>query len=234
MAKLANKRKNQPRKDETRQRHGMLVGIRRDGNAGPHWWWQCDCGATVLLDARNVRSGNTSSCGCLRAAKSAERMTKHGLCGKSLAYEAWERIRKRCAAKSGTGYRDYASKGIRMCDEWLRDPAAFVEHVGEPRSPDMTIDRIDNARGYEPGNVRWATVIEQANNKTNNRIVEYKGQKMTLSQMIRARAADEGIKESIIRSWVERALYHGVGPLSSEICQVVDGKAWFRGEVVAQ
>jgi len=91
-----------------------------------------------------------------------------------------------------------------MCPEWMNDPVAFVEYIGEPPTPEHTVDRIDNARGYEPGNVRWATLIEQANNKTNNRIVTYRGESMTLSQMIRARAADEGVPESTMRRRVER------------------------------
>lgn len=114
---------------------------------------------------------------------------------------------KRCRARSGSEFRDYASKGITVCPEWRRDAAAFVAFMGEPPTPEHTLDRIDNARGYEPGNVRWASPIEQANNKTNNRWVDYRGERMTLSEMIRRRAADEGVPESVVRSRVERQLY---------------------------
>lgn len=204
-------RNSSPRIDLTGQRFGRLIA-NEYGRVGQRngWWWLCDCGTRVFADARNVKSGNTSSCGCLRNELSAQRKTKHGLCNSgSIAYRRWERIRHRVTAKTGANYRDYAAKGISMCQEWLDDPAAFVAHIGEPPSPDYTVDRIDNAKGYEPGNVRWATKLDQANNKTNNRIVEYRGQRMTLSQMIRARATDEGLPESTVRRRVERQLYGG-------------------------
>lgn len=207
MAKLAYKRINKPRIDETGKRHGRLVGIRRI--EGREWLWKCDCGTEKVINATLVRIGNTASCGCLRSEKSAERKTKHGLTKTgSIAYQRWESIRSRVTAKTGAKFRDYASRGVTMCAEWLNDPAAFVAHIGEPPSPEWTVDRIDNSRGYEPGNVRWATKLEQANNKTNNRFVEYHGERITLSEMIRRRAADEGVTESVMRSRVERELYY--------------------------
>lgn len=206
MAENIYKRSGNPRIDETGQRHGRLVGVRRA--QGRKWLWRCDCGTEKEIDAMNVRSGNTASCGCLRSEKSAERKTKHGLTKTdSIAYRRWECVRSRVTAKTGSKFRDYASRGVTMCDEWMNDAAAFVAYIGEPPSDKWTVDRIDNSKGYEPGNVRWATPIQQANNKTNNRIVEYHGERMTLSEMIRRMAFDECVPEKTMRRRVERKLY---------------------------
>ena len=199
-------RNSQPHIDLRGQRFFGLVAIRYAGNG--KWLWKCDCGKHATAIASNVKRGNSKSCGCVRNQKASECWTKHGLSKTdSIAYRRWEGIRARVTAKSGANFRDYASKGITMCAEWLADAAAFVEYIGEPPTPEHTVDRIDNSKGYDPGNVRWATPLEQANNKTNNRIVEYRGEEMTLSEMIRRRAADEGLSEGVMRSRVERQLY---------------------------
>lgn len=214
MAKLANKRINKPRKDETGIRYNMLVGVRRDGNAGGRWIWRCDCGNEKSMLATNVRRGNSTSCGCVKSAKSKARLTKHGLYYNSAAYHAWMQIKKRCNAKTGASWRDYGSKQISIWEGWRDNPQGFVDYIGEPPQPNMTIDRIDNSRGYEPGNIRWATPLEQANNKTNNRVITYNGDRFTLSQLIRLKAEHEGIPEMRMRSRVERYLYQEKRPVS--------------------
>ncbi len=67
-------------------------------------------------------------------------------------------------------YPNYGARGIIMCDEWLNDRESFYEHIGERPTPNHSIDRIDNNGNYEPGNLRWATQSEQANNKRLPRI----------------------------------------------------------------
>ena len=228
MGELLNKRINAPRKDEAGNRYGMLVGVCRDGNSGKNWIWRCDCGNEKSINATNVRRGNTTSCGCVRSHSSKTRMTRHGLYHSSKAYHAWALIKKRCNAKTGASYRDYASKGIKICEQWENDPEAFVAYIGEPPMPEMTIDRIDNSRGYEPGNIRWATMLEQASNKTNNRIVSVNGKRMTLSRAIRLLADEVGVSEGRMRSRVERYLYQD----KMSVKEVIDNKAYFRGQCV--
>lgn len=64
----------------------------------------------------------------------------------------------------------YFDRGIRVCLEWqgIGGYYNFLAHVGPKPASDLSIDRIDNDRGYEPGNVRWATYQEQALNTTRN------------------------------------------------------------------
>lgn len=94
-----------------------------------------------------------------------------------------------------------------MDDEWAADFAAFLHHVGQPPTEHHTLDRIDNTRGYYPGNVRWATALEQGSNKRNNRIVTYQGEQFTLSQLARKIAAECGVLRSQMLSALEHEIY---------------------------
>jgi len=97
----------------------------------------------------------------------------------------------RCRNPKAGDYARYGAIGVTVCDAWVEGAAGrgglslFFEHIGPKPSPDYSLDRIDNARGYEPGNVRWASSIEQQNNKRNNRLVIYRGQQMTVAQAVR-------------------------------------------------
>lgn len=80
-------------------------------------------------------------------------------------YRHWIKMKSRCNAKSGPYYKNWASRGIKVCEEWTNDFWAFRNHIGPKPSPKHSVDRIDNDKGYEPGNVRWATQSEQLKNR---------------------------------------------------------------------
>lgn len=105
----------------------------------------------------------------------------HGLT-KTKEYQAWARIKSRCYNINSEDYPDYGGRGITMCDEWCNSFMAFYQHVGKAPGSQFSIDRIDNGGNYEPGNVRWATPYQQARNKRNNTLLEYKGEKKTLGE----------------------------------------------------
>lgn len=86
---------------------------------------------------------------------------------------------QRCLNPKHPSYPDYGGRGITVCDEWRKSPAAFVRYVS-PRPKGMTIERIDNERGYEPGNIRWATRAEQVRNRRNNIIVQLGEERLVL------------------------------------------------------
>lgn len=101
-------------------------------------------------------------------------------------YRVWKSIKNRCFNKNSIDYQTYGGSGISMCDEWSKSFECFRAYVGPRPSPRHSVDRIDNGRGYEPGNVRWATPIEQANNKRAcNRHITFGDRTMTISQWAR-------------------------------------------------
>jgi hypothetical protein len=118
----------------------------------------CECGKEVKRVAVTLKGGNTRSCGCYRIV--------HGLSRHPL-YNPWRGILLRTSNPEDPSYANYGGRGIKLCDRWRGLPGGllnFIADVGK-RPPGMTLDRIDNDGDYEPGNVRWATAKQQANNK---------------------------------------------------------------------
>lgn len=90
---------------------------------------------------------------------------------------------QRCSNPKHKTYAEYGGSGVTVCDRWLSFDK-FLADMGE-KPVGASIDRLDNSKGYEPGNCRWATTIQQANNKTNNRLIEFRGETRTVSQWAR-------------------------------------------------
>jgi len=149
-------------KDLTGQRFGKLFVLRR-ADSTPDWrtMWRvrCDCGTEKDVKGDNLKAGSTTSCGCNRIAL---RKT-HGLY-RTPTYYTWRAIISRCTDPKARNYPYYGGRGITLCDRWRQSFKAFHEDVGT-RPDGMTLDRIDVNGNYEPGNVRWATKIEQEANK---------------------------------------------------------------------
>lgn len=125
------------------------------------WVFKCDCGSTKTLRLSHVRAGVIASCGC------GQPGTTHGHAkssGWSGTYHTWKCMRARCTNPRMSGYRYYGGLGIKVCDRWRDSFDAFLADMGE-RPDGHTLDRIDPFGDYEPGNCRWATPTQQANNQ---------------------------------------------------------------------
>lgn len=141
------------------------------------WHCLCDCGGTKDVAHQSLERGASKSCGCFRKEAGAIRgknnathgMSRHA--DRAPEWKAWMAMRQRCLKPKHKQFRDYGARGITVCDEWIDDFQAFFDHIGLRPSPRHSIDRIDNDRGYEPGNVRWATKKEQQRNRRTNVIV---------------------------------------------------------------
>lgn len=106
----------------------------------------------------------------------------------------YTRMMSRCYNPNATSYERYGGAGIKVCDRWFRNYKNFLEDMASTYADGLSIDRIDNNLGYSPENCRWATMEQQQNNRTNNRIIEYRGEEMTLAMW----AKKLGIKKSTL------------------------------------
>lgn len=138
------------------------------GKRSAHWWVTCECGAVSrLVRAARLKSGASRGCGCERNEKASVLRTKHG--GRATPeYAAWSGMIHRCENPNFRQYADWGGRGIRVCARWRSSFADFLADVGPRPSPKHSIDRIDVNGNYEPGNVRWATAVEQNSNRRNS------------------------------------------------------------------
>lgn len=116
-------------------------------------------------------------------------------------YCIWVSMKQRCYNKNNKDFVKYGSRGIKICDEWLNDFMSFYNWSMENSyKEDLTIDRINNNRNYEPSNCRWTTIKKQSNNRRTNRFITYKGETKSLTEL----AEEYNINASTFSDRLER------------------------------
>ena len=170
--------------DLTARRFGRLVVVERSGYKGEAiaWLCKCDCGNEAIVIGKSLRRGATRSCGCLHSDELIERNIKHEQSGTRL-YNIWGLMMQRCYNPKTKCYLDYGGRGITVCSEWRKDFQAFRDwSMKNGYADNLTIDRINNDKGYSPNNCRWSTRKEQANNTRRNHYISYNGESHTLAE----------------------------------------------------
>lgn len=143
---------------------GALFRVRhRKWSSYLHVVVECDCGKRTVVMWDNFKKGGVKSCGCHRSTQDGLR-TKY-----PSEYNAWKHMLERCEDPDCNVYEYYGARGISVCERW-HDFKLFIKDVGPKSSPELTLDRIDNDGNYEPGNVRWATRIQQRNNRRDTKV----------------------------------------------------------------
>ena len=173
-------------KETVRDRYGKVV-----------WHCQCDCGNCTDVNTKDLRTGNTRSCGCLFR----ETIVAHGM-RNTRVYRIWAGMKVRCSSPKSL----YRAKGITVCKRWEKFQN-FYKDMGDP-PVGTTLDRKNNLKGYSPSNCRWATPATQTLNRLVTRFITYQGETLCVSHWARKVGLRQDTLSWRIRSgWsVEKAL----------------------------
>lgn len=172
--------------DLTGQRFGRLLVLRKSDEYIQKkstlimWHCICDCCNEVDVRSQDLKNGKTQSCGCLHK----DIISTHGL-SRNRLYQIWIDMRSRCNNKKLKCYHNYGGRGIKVCEEWNDYQNFYNWSINNGYKDELTIDRINVNGNYEPSNCKWATKIEQENNRRNNRYSTYKGERITISDFER-------------------------------------------------
>lgn len=161
------------------KRFGRLTPIEEGGHIGPFLAYkcQCDCGNIVTVRGPSLRTGNTTSCGCLRKEQVAELNKTHGM-RHNAEYSVWQNMISRCNNPNTDCFNRYGGRGISVCSQWHSFEKFYADMGDRPKG--MTLERIDNNGPYSKENCKWATFKEQARNTRRTHLIEHNGKKQCL------------------------------------------------------
>lgn len=167
---------------------------------------KCECGNTHICTLNNLKNGSTKSCGCYQKELASRTKSTHGMSG-SRPHSIWNQMIMRCHNPKSRGFKNYGAKGITVCEKW-KTFEGFWEDMSNGYKDNLTIDRINNSKGYSKSNCKWSTPREQQNNRSNNRKFTFDGETLTMMQWARKTGLKrQTIESRLRRGWtVENAL----------------------------
>lgn len=144
---------------------------------------QCDCDKEVISRLSALKRKGGSSCGCTRRKPMIKNRSENYPYTNHRLYSIWGDMKKRCYNKNSRAYKWYGDRGIRICQDWLDRFLNFYNWaIANGYSDDLTIERLNPTKNYDPLNCTWIPWSEQNNNKGNSRFIIYKGVNMTVGQ----------------------------------------------------
>lgn len=189
------------------KRFGRLLVIEKSAQKGKGTYWKClcDCGNEVVVYGYSLNKGSTRSCGCLNKDRIKQMNIEgatHGM-SRDRLYRIYYGMKNRCYRKDTNRYENYGGRGIEVCSEWLNDFEAFAKWAFQNGyREDLTLDRIDNSKGYEPNNCRWATKKEQVLNSSQAKLYTYEGKTLCVADW----ASEKGISRAALYQRLKRGI----------------------------
>ncbi|HHZ96568.1 MAG TPA: hypothetical protein EYN67_13685 [Flavobacteriales bacterium] len=160
------------------------ASVSRSGKAS--WVCVCTCGNNHVTDAPRLIKGVSKMCRpCSDVISGLTRRNKFSSRTHKKEYNSWSMMKNRCNNEEYYLFHRYGGRGIKVCDDWASSFEVFVKDMGCAPSKEHSIDRIDNNKGYDKSNCRWATGFVQQNNKSSNVMLELNGRSQTIAQWCR-------------------------------------------------
>ena len=189
-------------------RYTVLYRLKNDKHGNAMWMCRCDCGAEKPVLGASLRKGIVVSCGCYHHDELIKRFTTHGQ-SKTRLFGIWQSMKRRCNNPHHKNFNYYGGKGIKLCAEWDSDFSKFAEWAyANGYADNLTIDRIDPSKGYEPSNCKWSTRAEQQSHLSNCRLYEINGEVHPINTWCKIyNKPHETVRKRLLKGWdVEKAL----------------------------
>ena len=194
-------------KDLSNKTFGYLTPlyVEKTQNKHTYWFCKCVCGNTRILQTNQITSGKVTSCGCMNKRRKKSLI----IAGNERMYSIYSSMIARCHNPNSISYKSYGAKGITVYDEWKNDFKSFVDwSLAHGYDDSLSIDRIDNSKGYNPSNCRWIPIYEQYLNKSNNVFYTSNGETHTMTEWCRIL----GFSVDLAKSRRKQAKKHNIEP----------------------
>lgn len=159
-----------------------VIGQADNKNKDRRWTCLCECGSITTVIARDLMSGHTTSCGCLK--HHIKHSVNNGVYYKEI-YAIWKGMKNRCNNKKDNAYKHYGERGIKICLEWTSFSVFYTWAINNGYKPNLSIERVNVNGNYEPSNCTWIPIENQSKNRRNTVYIEYHGQIKTQAEWSR-------------------------------------------------